>query len=319
MSSPIVELSTLEQTDQLEYESDVEADLEVDQLDSDTDAETEANASKKKSPSGERISGSSLLPAMRLENIIQAEGMSVVWQTILPQRLPRSHWKPCVIKGRPLCSFNRHGMFFSLPSLSSIYHENPRRSLSNALCKLGIFRPVRNAGTWSVIVIWVCSFSASSLLPSFSRVQLSQLNNIKSSCFFVVCLSLHGIFSSSPSMTQIPFLLPLLSKMLCYCARQRRESSSRKIQPWQPPFQYPPQLLHQMPDQPYRTSQTPQQTSKARVLLRMEKKSRSTGMLMKALVTDMNLRGRDRALMSTLALSPLTSPEPPDQRFLCQM
>ena len=77
MSSPIVEPSTSEQTDQLEYESDVEADLEVDQLDSDTDAETEANASKKKSPSGERIPGSSLLPAMRLENIIQAEGMSI--------------------------------------------------------------------------------------------------------------------------------------------------------------------------------------------------------------------------------------------------
>lgn len=76
MSSPIVEPSTLEQTDQLEYESDVEAELEVDQLDSDTDAETEANASKKKSPSGERIPGSSLLPAMRLENIIQADGMS---------------------------------------------------------------------------------------------------------------------------------------------------------------------------------------------------------------------------------------------------
>lgn len=77
MSSPVVELSTSEQTDQLlEYESDVEADLEVDQLDSDTDAETDANASKKKSPSGERIPGSSLLPAMRLENIIQAEGVT---------------------------------------------------------------------------------------------------------------------------------------------------------------------------------------------------------------------------------------------------
>ena len=253
MSSPIVKLSTLEQTNQLEYELDVEADLKVDQLDSDTNAETEANASKKKSPSGECISGSSLLLAMWLENIIQAEGMSIVWQSILPQRLPRSHWKPCIIKGRPLHSFNCDGMFFSLPSLSSIYHENPRtqRSLSNTLCKLGIFRPVLSTGTWSVIVIWVCSFSASSLLPSFSCVQLSQLNNIKSSCFSMVCLSLHSIFSSSPSMTQIPFLLPLLSKMLCYCARQRRESSLRKIQPWQPPFQYHPQLLHQMPDQPY--------------------------------------------------------------------
>ncbi|CAA7261399.1 unnamed protein product [Cyclocybe aegerita] len=62
------------------YESDVEADLEVDQLDSDTDPEDQrdpAKASAAKVTStrpGERVPGHTLLPAVRIENMIQADG-----------------------------------------------------------------------------------------------------------------------------------------------------------------------------------------------------------------------------------------------------
>ncbi|KAJ3513036.1 hypothetical protein NLJ89_g3174 [Agrocybe chaxingu] len=62
------------------YESDVEADLEVDQLDSDTDPEDQrdpAKASATKVTStrpGERVPGHTLLPAVRIENMIQADG-----------------------------------------------------------------------------------------------------------------------------------------------------------------------------------------------------------------------------------------------------
>lgn len=60
-------------------DSDIEAELEVDQLDSDTDPE--ADTAKRSAPKngssvkpGERIPGHTLLPAVRLENIIQADG-----------------------------------------------------------------------------------------------------------------------------------------------------------------------------------------------------------------------------------------------------
>lgn len=60
-------------------DSDVEAELEVDELDSDTDPEADpAKPSARKNGSsmkpGERIPGHTLLPAVRLENIIQADG-----------------------------------------------------------------------------------------------------------------------------------------------------------------------------------------------------------------------------------------------------
>lgn len=60
-------------------ESDVEAELEVDQLDSDTDPEEQAATSKAASKNGaarpgERVPGHTLLPAVRLENMIQADG-----------------------------------------------------------------------------------------------------------------------------------------------------------------------------------------------------------------------------------------------------
>jgi hypothetical protein len=60
-------------------DSDVEAELEVDQLDSDTDPEVDT--AKPTAPKngnairpGERIPGHTLLPGVRLENIIQADG-----------------------------------------------------------------------------------------------------------------------------------------------------------------------------------------------------------------------------------------------------
>jgi len=62
-------------------ESDVEAELEVDQLDSDSEVDELADPAKPKPPKGggsrpgERAPGYTLLPAVRLENMIQAEGM----------------------------------------------------------------------------------------------------------------------------------------------------------------------------------------------------------------------------------------------------
>ncbi|KAF8195362.1 hypothetical protein BJ912DRAFT_1056618 [Pholiota molesta] len=62
-------------------DSDVEAELEVDQLDSDTDPEVDT--AKPTAPKngnairpGERIPGHTLLPGVRLENIIQADGVT---------------------------------------------------------------------------------------------------------------------------------------------------------------------------------------------------------------------------------------------------
>lgn len=60
---------------------ETEAEDEVDQLDTDSDTEElggPGSSSKKggSGPSGERIPGRSLLPATRLENIIQADGTS---------------------------------------------------------------------------------------------------------------------------------------------------------------------------------------------------------------------------------------------------
>jgi len=67
-------------TEPIDIESEIED--EVDQLDSDSDGEDSepdaSNASMKKSGSGrggERTPGHSVLPALRLENIIQADGM----------------------------------------------------------------------------------------------------------------------------------------------------------------------------------------------------------------------------------------------------
>jgi hypothetical protein len=67
------------QSGQIFDDSDVEAELEVDQLDSDTDPEEQATTSKEASKNsatrpGERVPGHTLLPAVRLENMIQADG-----------------------------------------------------------------------------------------------------------------------------------------------------------------------------------------------------------------------------------------------------
>jgi len=67
------------QSGQIQDDSDVEAELEVDQLDSDTDPEEQAATTKAVSKNGatrpgERVPGHTLLPAVRLENMIQADG-----------------------------------------------------------------------------------------------------------------------------------------------------------------------------------------------------------------------------------------------------
>lgn len=69
--------------DELDYESDVEADLEVDELDSSgSDQENTAQPSvstSKKAPAakpGTRVPGHTLLPQVRIENILNADGTS---------------------------------------------------------------------------------------------------------------------------------------------------------------------------------------------------------------------------------------------------
>ena len=60
------------------YESDIEAELEVDQLDSDSDNEDPIDADILKNGTGragERVPGHTLLSAVRIENMIQADGL----------------------------------------------------------------------------------------------------------------------------------------------------------------------------------------------------------------------------------------------------
>jgi len=66
------------------YESDIEAELEVDQLDSDSDDDgaldpTKANNTSKNGTgrAGERVPGHTLLSAVRLDNMIQADGLCI--------------------------------------------------------------------------------------------------------------------------------------------------------------------------------------------------------------------------------------------------
>jgi len=60
------------------YESDVEAELEVDQLDSDSDDAAKSNNTSKNGTgrAGERVPGHTLLSAVRINNMIQADGVT---------------------------------------------------------------------------------------------------------------------------------------------------------------------------------------------------------------------------------------------------
>ncbi|KAF8908968.1 hypothetical protein CPB84DRAFT_111809 [Gymnopilus junonius] len=81
-SSNLNGLSLFRQSEPVQDESDIEAELEVDQLDSDSDPEEQvslAKPTKTKNGSGrpgERAPGHTLLPAVRLENIVQAGGVT---------------------------------------------------------------------------------------------------------------------------------------------------------------------------------------------------------------------------------------------------
>ena len=63
--------------DELEYESDVEAELEVDELDSSgSDQENAAEPESVSTVKSKRAPGTTLLPQTRIENILQADGVS---------------------------------------------------------------------------------------------------------------------------------------------------------------------------------------------------------------------------------------------------
>jgi hypothetical protein len=75
--------------DELEYESDVEADLEVDELDSSGDDQENAVqqpvSTSKKAPAvkpGTRVPGHTLLPQVRIENILNAD--CTLWCFLVP-------------------------------------------------------------------------------------------------------------------------------------------------------------------------------------------------------------------------------------------
>ena len=61
------------------YESDIEAELEVDQLDSDSDNDDAdpAKPSNGAARAGERVPGHTLLSTVRIENVIQADGLCI--------------------------------------------------------------------------------------------------------------------------------------------------------------------------------------------------------------------------------------------------
>ena len=74
-SYPIYDHLDASQTENMEVES--EPDDEVDQLDSESDADVSALDTSTKNGTasgGQRMPGYSLIPALRLENIIQADG-----------------------------------------------------------------------------------------------------------------------------------------------------------------------------------------------------------------------------------------------------
>jgi len=104
------------QSGQILDDSDIEAELEVDQLDSDTDPEEQVAITKATSKNGatrpgERVPGHTLLPAVRLENMIQADGAVILLQRlILPLIMLRCNWQLSFVQGRAVCSFNCHGM-----------------------------------------------------------------------------------------------------------------------------------------------------------------------------------------------------------------
>jgi len=107
-------------SEQIEEDSDVEADLEVDQLDSDTDPEEQvdtAKASKAKNGStrpGERVPGHTLLPAVRIENMLQADGRHAfhpITSYIIDIPSERYHKQSRYIEGRVVRPFHCHRMY----------------------------------------------------------------------------------------------------------------------------------------------------------------------------------------------------------------
>jgi hypothetical protein len=101
----------LSQIENMEIES--ELDDEVDQLDSESDADvSELDMSMKNGTGswGQRMPGHSLIPPLRLENIIQADGKlsCVISSLYLVQMSCRRRGKSRCVQGGPVYSFNRH-------------------------------------------------------------------------------------------------------------------------------------------------------------------------------------------------------------------
>lgn len=91
-------------------------DDQVDQLESDSDVEVsdpEAMSSfMKNSRQDERLPGHTVLPSVRLENIIQADGKHAL-QSTPPFQFhchTRCYRQSCSVKGRALCALCRDGM-----------------------------------------------------------------------------------------------------------------------------------------------------------------------------------------------------------------
>lgn len=101
-------------------ETDVEAELEVDQLDSDTDPDEPADTAKTHKAKngsqrpGERIPGHTLLPAVKLENMIQADGVFALVSLFFynNEQLFRCNRKPGLIERRTICPIHSHSMHF---------------------------------------------------------------------------------------------------------------------------------------------------------------------------------------------------------------
>lgn len=114
---------------QSEPESDIEADLEVDQLDSDSDPEEQVSSTKPTKTKngsgrpGERVPGHTLLPAVRLENIIQAEGTQYTFSLrhiLTHVKFFRCNRQPSVIERRVICPLDSYRMIFLAPGLVTV-------------------------------------------------------------------------------------------------------------------------------------------------------------------------------------------------------
>lgn len=116
-------------------DSDVEEEFdELDESDSGIDEHGASTSTRQKGvgpTGGERIPGHSLLPSVKLENIIQADGTFFLCTMHgLNNDVNRRHWYTRVVQRRTFCSLHRHSGWITVGILtrSDIMY---RRSSSN--------------------------------------------------------------------------------------------------------------------------------------------------------------------------------------------